>query len=183
MPFGHGSLRHLYLIETDEALKLIESNPIDLRVINAQWYNYGMGDATAEFTAARMSKTTQHVRLEDVSDRFNPLPNMLCSVEQWTEHMRKLRIRKTDDILLYDHMGFYSVARVALMFRYFGAQKVRIINGGMKKWALEGKPTHGGEYIPGEGLESKGDYSYEVINEEIFVHNISHVHKAAQKVF
>jgi thiosulfate/3-mercaptopyruvate sulfurtransferase len=138
-----------------------------------------MGDATAEFMAGRMSKTTQHVRLDDVSDKENPLPNMLCSLEQWKEHMRKLRIRKTDNILLYDHMGFFSVARVALMFRYFGAQKVRIIDGGMKKWVLEGKPTYGGEYIPGEGLEAEGDYSYEVINEEIFVRNISNVHTAA----
>jgi thiosulfate/3-mercaptopyruvate sulfurtransferase len=74
--------------------------------------------------------------------------------------MRQLRIRKTDDILLYDHMGFFSVGRIAFMFRYFGAKKVRIINGGLKKWKLEGKPTYGGDYVAGEGLEAEGDYSY-----------------------
>lgn len=57
LPFGHGSLRHLYLIETDEALALIQDNPPNLRVVNAQWYIPGMGDATAEFKAARLSKT------------------------------------------------------------------------------------------------------------------------------
>lgn len=93
--------------------------------------------------------------------------------------MRKLHIRKTDDILLYDHMGFFSVGRIALMFRYFGAKKVRIINGGMKKWTLEGKPTYAGEYVPGEGLEAEGDYSYEVKNEDLFVRDINKVHSVA----
>lgn len=119
-----------------------------------------MGDASAEFLAARPSATAQHIILEEVCDKADPRPQMLCSVEQWTEYMRKLRIRKTDDILLYDHMGFFSVGRIAFMFRYFGAKKVRIINGGMKKWVLEGKPTYAGEYVPGEGLEAEGDYSY-----------------------
>ena len=63
--------------------------------------------------------------------------------------MKKKHIRRTDDIILYDNNGFFSVCRVALMFRYFGAKRVRIINGGLKKWKLEGKPLF-------EGLEAPG---------------------------
>jgi hypothetical protein len=78
---GHGSLRNIYLIETNEALALIERNSPDLRVVNAQWYIPGAGNASAEHEAGRMHKYAQHLRLEDVSDKSNPLPNMLCSVE------------------------------------------------------------------------------------------------------
>ena len=176
-------MRSIYLIETDEAFDLINGNPADLRVVNAQWYIPGMGDAVAEHATSRMTKATQHLHLPEVSDASNPLPQMLCSLEQWTEMMRKLHIRRTDDILLYDTTGFFSVCRVALMFRYFGATRVRIINGGMKKWKLEGKPVFEGPYVPGEGLEADGDYDYHVVNESIFVRDIDTVHKAARQVF
>lgn len=142
-----------------------------------------MGDASAEFLAARLSQTAQHVILDEVSDKEDQRPNMLCSLEQWTKYMQKLRIRKTDEILIYDNMGFFSVGRIALMFRYFGAKKVRIINGGMKKWKLEGKPTYEGDYVAGEGLEAEGDYSYSVINEDFFVRDITKVHHCAQRIF
>jgi len=97
--------------------------------------------------------------------------------------MRKHHIRRTDNILLYDTNGFFSVARVALMFRYFGANRVRIINGGLKKWKLEGKPVFEGDYVPGEGLDAEGDYNYHVVDEGIFVRDIDTVHKAARQVF
>jgi len=137
------------LIETDEALGLINANPHDLRVINAQTYIPGLGDADAEHLQARLHPFAQHISLNDISDNVTDLPWMLCSLEHWTEYMKKLHIRRTDDILLYDTNGFFSVCRVALMFRYFGAKKVRIINGGMKKWKMEGKPTYSGAYVPG----------------------------------
>lgn len=63
-----------------------------------------------------------------------------------------------------------------MIFRYFGATKVRIINGGLKKWISEGKPTYSGPYVAGEGLEDSGDYNYIVVNENIFVRDISVVH-------
>ena len=62
------------------------------------------------------------------------------------------------------------------MFRYFGSQNVHILNGGLKKWKAEGKPTYSGEYIPGEGLDGEGEYNYHVVNEGIFVKDISIEH-------
>ena len=170
------NLRSAYLIETDDALDLMNKNPSDLRVVDAQWFLPGTGDAVAEHAACRMTATTQHIHLPDISDTSNPLPQMLCSVEHWTEKMKKHHIHRTDDILLYDKNGFFSVCRVALMFRYFGATRVRIINGGMKKWLLEHKPTSDEHYEPGQGLVEEGDYNYHVVNENLFVRNIDEVH-------
>lgn len=108
---------------------------------------------------------------------------MLCDVDHWIATMKKYHIRRTDDIILYDTSGFFSVCRVALMFRYFGAKRVRIINGGMKKWKIERKPLYSGEYTPGEGLEAEGDYNYHVVNDKLFVRDISEVHEAAGLCF
>jgi len=48
-------------------------------------------------------------------------------------------------IVCYDNQGLFSVARAAWMFRYFGADNVRILNGGLKKWLAEGNPTLSGD--------------------------------------
>jgi thiosulfate/3-mercaptopyruvate sulfurtransferase len=42
---------------------------------------------------------------------------------------------------MYDNMGMFSVARAAWMMKFFGASDVRILDGGMKKWLSEDKPT------------------------------------------
>jgi len=51
--------------------------------------------------------------------------------------MKKLKIHKSHDIVCYDAQGMFSVARAAWMLRYFGANNVRILDGGLKKWNAE----------------------------------------------
>jgi len=63
------------------------------------------------------------------------------SLEIFAENMQKLDISKNATIVVYDNMGIFTVARAAWMMKYFGATNVRILNGGMKKWKAEGKPT------------------------------------------
>ncbi len=53
--------------------------------------------------------------------------------------MRALKIRKTDTIICYDDFGIYSSPRIAFTLKYFGAKNVRVLNGGLKKWLLEGR--------------------------------------------
>ena len=93
--------------------------------------------------------------------------------------MKRLRIRKTDQIICYDAMGMFSVARAAWMFRYFGAQDVRIMSGGLKKWIAEGRETYSGEYSDGEGLEDGGDFSYSVLDASKAFTDINEVHRVA----
>jgi 3-mercaptopyruvate sulfurtransferase SseA len=107
------------------------------------------------------------------------LPHALPTAEVFTEHVRRMRVRRTDQIVCYDGVGMFSVARCAWMFRYFGAENVRILNGGLKKWLTEGKPTHAGDYVEGEGLPEGGDYDYRVVNDTMGVTDINEVHKHA----
>ena len=51
--------------------------------------------------------------------------------------MKRLRVLPTDSIVCYDSLGLFSAPRAAWMFRFFGAENVRILNGGLKKWKLE----------------------------------------------
>jgi 3-mercaptopyruvate sulfurtransferase SseA len=65
------------------------------------------------------------------------------------------------------------------MMRYFGAEHVRILNGGLRKWIIEGRPLFKGDYVDGKGLPEGGDYNYEVINPKMAVLDIKDVHKIA----
>ena len=70
---------------------------------------------------------------------------MMPKVEDFIEHMKRLKIGKTDNIVCYDNIGIFSSPRVAFTLRHFGAERVRVLNGGMKKWLNEGRPTETGE--------------------------------------
>jgi thiosulfate/3-mercaptopyruvate sulfurtransferase len=63
------------------------------------------------------------------------------SFEAFEDNMIKLNVRKDSQIVMYDNMGMFSVARAAWMLKFFGAFDVRILDGGMKKWLSEEKPT------------------------------------------
>jgi thiosulfate/3-mercaptopyruvate sulfurtransferase len=63
--------------------------------------------------------------------------------------MKEMKVHRTDNIVCYDAMGFFTVSRCAFILRYFGAEHVRILNGGLKKWLAEGRATYAGDYIPG----------------------------------
>ena len=97
--------------------------------------------------------------------------------------MQRLRIGRDCQIICYDHVGMFSVARVAWMLRYYGADNVRIMSGGMKKWLAEGRPVYEGSYEDGQGLPEDNDYSYTINKPDIAVTNVTDVHDIARKIY
>lgn len=47
-------------------------------------------------------------------------------------------------VVLYDQSNVYSAFRVYWMLWLFGHERVSLLNGGLRKWKLEGKPLLGG---------------------------------------
>src|SRR5690606_26637542 len=47
-------------------------------------------------------------------------------------------------IVVYDAQGLFSAARFWWMFKLYGANHVRILDGGLPKWKAEGRPTISG---------------------------------------
>ena len=70
-----------------------------------------------------------------------------------------MRIGRSSKIICYDQVGMFAVARAAWMLRYFGGLDVRILNGGLNKWFMEGRTVYSGNHAPGEGLNPDEDYS------------------------
>ena len=84
------------------------------------------------------------------------------SLDIFTENMKKLGIPKDQLIVCYDNQGMFSVARAAWMFRFFGADNVRILNGGLKKWVADGNVTESGDQVKHGSGSNDGEFSYQV---------------------
>ena len=99
--------------------------------------------------------------------------------------MRCLHVPRNAKIVCYDYTGMFAVARVAWMFKYFGATDVSIMRGGMQKWAAEGRPTFSGPYEKGTGLVKDDwcDYDgYQVNDPTMLVNDVNKMHEIAGKL-
>ena len=84
-----------------------------------------------------------------VVDKSQPVHNMIPPNDVFIENAKKLRVRKNDLIICYDHIGMLGAPRAWFLFRLFGANNVRILNGGLLKWKAEGRPVES-EEVPRE---------------------------------
>jgi thiosulfate/3-mercaptopyruvate sulfurtransferase len=82
--------------------------------------------------------------VDAVSDHSNQLPHMFPSAEQFGRDAGALGIGNDDTVVIYDSGGWVAAPRAWWMFLSFGKQ-VRILNGGLKKWAAEGRKVESGQ--------------------------------------
>jgi thiosulfate/3-mercaptopyruvate sulfurtransferase len=82
--------------------------------------------------------------VDAVSDRENPLPHMFPGAAQFGRDVGALGVGNDDTVVVYDAGGWVAGPRAWWMFRSFGHDKVRVLDGGLKKWIAEGRPTGSG---------------------------------------
>ncbi|ANF54223.1 3-mercaptopyruvate sulfurtransferase [Brevundimonas naejangsanensis] len=128
------------LIST-EALAEQMTKP-DLRIIDASWWLDGR-DARADFERERLPGAV-FFDLDAMSDRESPYPHMLPSPAAFAEAMGAMGVAESDDIVVYDAQGLFSAARVWWTLRTMGAERVRVLDGGLPKWKAEGRPLEDG---------------------------------------
>jgi thiosulfate/3-mercaptopyruvate sulfurtransferase len=145
-PFSEGSLRSKLLIETAELAQMLEKGSSNLRIINATWFMPNdPRNAKKEHAEGRITKDTQFFDIDAITLPGSNLPHTFPPVEVFREAMNQMRLAPNHEIVCYDAQGMFSVARAFFMLQYFGAQNVRILNGGLKKWNLESRPLVDGE--------------------------------------
>ncbi|MDO6490598.1 MAG: sulfurtransferase [Cellulophaga sp.] len=75
------------------------------------------------------------------SDASSDFPNTIPSAKQFQEEARKLGIKKTSKIVVYDNLGVYTSPRVWWLFTTFGHSAVTVLDGGLPEWVAQGLPT------------------------------------------
>ncbi|MCK5189029.1 MAG: 3-mercaptopyruvate sulfurtransferase [Methylococcales bacterium] len=78
--------------------------------------------------------------IDKIADLENPLPHTLPNAEQFADAVGKMGIDNNTLVLIYDNNHFFAAARVWWMFRVFGHDSVRIVDGGLARWLKSGFP-------------------------------------------
>jgi thiosulfate/3-mercaptopyruvate sulfurtransferase len=83
-----------------------------------------------------------------IADRNDPRPHMYPGAEQFARDVGALGIASGDTVVAYDSGGWVAAPRAWWMFLSFGHADVKVLDGGLKKWLREGRPTHSGKVTP-----------------------------------
>jgi len=114
-------------------------NAPDVRVVDASWYMPAeKRDPASEF-AERHIPGAVYFDIDEIADTDNPLPHMLPSIEKFASRMRKLGLGDGNRIVIYDGGMMMAASRAWWMLRLFGHDDVAVLDGGMTKWAAEGR--------------------------------------------
>jgi len=97
----------------------------------------------------------------DIND---PVRRDIISKDQFEELMSRNGITPDSEVVLYGDFNNWFAAFVFWIFKYYGHEKIKIMNGGRKKWELEKRPytkdepqVRGTKYVsqpPNEGLRA-----------------------------
>lgn len=110
------------------------------RIVDASWWLPTAGrDAAAEYAAERIPGAVRF-DIDAVADTTTDLPHMLPSAAAFAAAVGALGISERDTIVVYDAAGLFSAPRVWWTFRLFGAEKVKILDGGLPAWKAAGLP-------------------------------------------
>jgi thiosulfate/3-mercaptopyruvate sulfurtransferase len=79
--------------------------------------------------------------LADLSDRSSPFPMMMPPAQQFAAAMSAYGIGSDNAVVLYDSGPHTWATRLWWMLRAMGHDNAAVLDGGMKKWLIEGRPT------------------------------------------
>ena len=127
------------LVTTDWLARHID-NP-GLRILDGSWHlPTDPRDARAEYEAQHIPGA-QFFDIDAISDTSSPLPHMVPDADQFAAQVAALGISAENSVVVYDHSGLWSAARVWWLLRAMGIPRVAVLDGGLRKWLAEGRST------------------------------------------
>jgi thiosulfate/3-mercaptopyruvate sulfurtransferase len=124
----------------------------DVRIVDIRGYvkktDLGEGRQRAEYLAARDEYNEAHIPgavyvdwTRDITDPDNPVPVQLAPPERFATQMASLGIGDESRVVVYDHAGGQFATRLWWALTYYGHNGAYVLDGGWKKWTVEGRPT------------------------------------------
>lgn len=118
------------------------------KLLDGSWYLPSEGrDPHAEYLAGHIPGAV-FFDIDAISDTSSDLPHMLPDEAAFADAAGRLGLSETDTIIVYDGAGLFSAARVWWTLKVFGAQDVRILDGGLPAWKTAGLPLQTGPVEP-----------------------------------
>ncbi len=130
-------------ISTDELQnKLVAPN---VKIVDASWHMASeKRDAFTEYKTSHIPGAV-FFDIDEACDKQSPYPHMLPTPETFAKVTSDLGIANQDEVIIYDSNGLFSAPRVWWMFRVFGHDNVKILNGGLPKWLAENRLMEAGD--------------------------------------
>ena len=113
----------------------------DIRLVDGSFY------LPAQKRDPRKEFENQHIPgavffdIDEIADTTSALPHMLPPPEKFSARVRKLGLGDGNKLVIYDTTPMLGAARVWWMFRAMGHKDVAVLDGGLPKWAAEGRPV------------------------------------------
>ena len=85
--------------------------------------------------------------IDELSDHATALPHMLLSAEAFASKLSALGVESGKTIVVYEQEGVFSAPRAWWMLKTFGAQRVYLLDGGLRAWVESGLPTEAGVVV------------------------------------
>jgi len=119
----------------------LNNNLSNVKIFDASWHMpNSKRNAKKEYLDEHIPRTI-FWDIEEHSDKDSSLPHMLSNSNYWTRMMWSFGIKNSDHIVVYDNSDVYSSCRLWFSLKYFGHEKVSVLDGGFKKWLKEKKTT------------------------------------------
>ena len=126
------------LVSTD----WLNKNLNKVKIIDASWHLVKNRNAVEEYNKEHIENGI-FFDLDKNSNQKKNLPHdhFLPSADDHEKSISEMGILNTDRIIIYCYSDLISSCRVWFQFLYFGhdPKLVSVLNGGMKKWKLEGR--------------------------------------------
>jgi thiosulfate/3-mercaptopyruvate sulfurtransferase len=97
-------------------------------------------NARQEFEAGHLPGA-RFFDIDAIADLDSSLPHMLPSPQFFSVEVSKLGISNDSEVIVYDGNQFMASARALWMFRVFGHERVRVLDGGIHHWRQLGLPV------------------------------------------
>lgn len=143
-------MSHTNLMSADTLKQKLGSQRV--RIVDASWFMPASKvDVHQQFIDEHISGAV-FFDIDEVCDQISSLPHMLPTAPQFSSAVTELGIRNDNEIIVYDSAGLFSAARVWWMFRYFGHENVKVLDGGLPAWRAADGDIEVGELA--ENLDS-----------------------------
>lgn len=120
----------------------------NLVILDGSFKLPGATPIAAEDFAARHIPGARFFDIDAIADHETSLPHMLPSSTAFESHAADLGLSNGSVVVVYDTPGLMSAGRVWWTLRTFGHDKVAILDGGLKKWLVEGRPVTNEVAVP-----------------------------------
>ncbi len=159
----------MQLIETDWLFE--HTDQPNIKIIDGSWHMPNIDkNAKQDYLKTHIGNAL-FFDIDEIADIKSDLPHMLPDAEKFAQTMDKMGIGNDTHVIIYDRYGFFSAARVWWTFKIMGHNKVSILNGGLKKWRVENKPT------TSDVLQPIATQGYKTTFEPNMVKSIVEIHK------